>query len=73
MTPPMREEAVSVLLSRPIWHEALVAALEKGEMPIAPGLDSATDAAGGAAGREAGGASEGGAGQRGPGAAEGGD
>jgi putative heme-binding domain-containing protein len=35
LTPPLREEAVNVLLSRPIWQEPLVGALEKGEIPIA--------------------------------------
>jgi putative membrane-bound dehydrogenase-like protein len=34
LTPPLREEAVNVLLSRPIWHSALIGALEKGEIPI---------------------------------------
>jgi putative heme-binding domain-containing protein len=34
LTPPLREEAVTVLLSRPIWHEPLIAALEKGIIPI---------------------------------------
>jgi putative heme-binding domain-containing protein len=33
-TPPLREEAVNVLLSRPIWQEPLIGALEKGEIPI---------------------------------------
>jgi putative heme-binding domain-containing protein len=32
-SPPLRDEAVGILLSRPIWHEALVAAIEKGEIP----------------------------------------
>jgi putative membrane-bound dehydrogenase-like protein len=31
--PPLRDEAVGILISRPIWHEALVAAVEKGEIP----------------------------------------
>jgi putative heme-binding domain-containing protein len=35
LTPPLREEAVNVLLSRPIWQEPLIGALEKGEIPIA--------------------------------------
>jgi len=34
LTPPLRDEAMSVLLSRPIWHEPLIAALEKGDIPI---------------------------------------
>jgi putative heme-binding domain-containing protein len=34
LTPPLRDEAVTVLLSRPIWHEPLIAALEKGDIPI---------------------------------------
>src|SRR4029077_8616313 len=34
LTPPLRDEAVNVLLSRPIWHEPLIAALEKGDIPI---------------------------------------
>jgi putative heme-binding domain-containing protein len=34
LTPPLRDETVGILLSRPIWQEALVAALEKGD--IAP-------------------------------------
>jgi putative membrane-bound dehydrogenase-like protein len=34
LTPPLRDEAVTVLLSRPIWHEPLIAALEKGDVPI---------------------------------------
>jgi hypothetical protein len=34
-TPPLRDEAVTVLLSRPIWNEPLVAALETGDIPIA--------------------------------------
>lgn len=33
LSPPLRDEAVSILLSRPIWHEALVAALGKGQIP----------------------------------------
>jgi putative heme-binding domain-containing protein len=33
LAPPLRDDAVGILLSRPIWHEALVAALEKGEIP----------------------------------------
>jgi putative heme-binding domain-containing protein len=33
-TPPLRDEVVGILLSRPIWHEALVSALEKGEIPV---------------------------------------
>jgi putative membrane-bound dehydrogenase-like protein len=35
LTPPLREETVTVLLSRPIWQEPLIGALEKGEIPIA--------------------------------------
>lgn len=35
LTPPLREEAVNVLLSRPVWQEPLVAALEKGEIQLA--------------------------------------
>ena len=35
LTPPLRDEAVTVLLSRPIWNEPLVAALEKGVVPVA--------------------------------------
>jgi len=35
LTPPLREEVVNVLLSRPIWQEPLVAALEKGEVQVA--------------------------------------
>ena len=35
MTPPLREEVVNVLLSRPIWHEALISAMESGEVPVA--------------------------------------
>lgn len=35
MTPPLREEAVNVLLSRPIWHEALISSMEHGEVPLA--------------------------------------
>ncbi|MCI0362162.1 MAG: c-type cytochrome [Planctomycetaceae bacterium] len=34
-TPPLREESVNVLLSRPLWHEALIAALENGDIPPA--------------------------------------
>jgi putative membrane-bound dehydrogenase-like protein len=34
LTPPLRDEAVTILLSRPIWHEPLIAALESGEIPI---------------------------------------
>jgi putative heme-binding domain-containing protein len=34
LTPPLRDEAVTILLSRPIWHEPLIAALEKGDIPI---------------------------------------
>jgi putative heme-binding domain-containing protein len=34
LTPPLRDEAVTVLLSRPIWHEPLITALEKGDIPI---------------------------------------
>jgi putative membrane-bound dehydrogenase-like protein len=34
LTPPLREEAVNVLLSRPIWHEPLITALEKGDMLV---------------------------------------
>jgi putative membrane-bound dehydrogenase-like protein len=33
LAPPLRDDAVDILLSRPIWHEALVTALEKGEIP----------------------------------------
>ena len=33
LTPPLRDEAVGILLSRPIWHEALVSAIEKGQIP----------------------------------------
>jgi len=33
LAPPLRDDAVGILLSRPIWHEALVTALEKGEIP----------------------------------------
>jgi putative membrane-bound dehydrogenase-like protein len=33
LSPPLRDEAVGILLSRPIWHEALVGAIEKGEIP----------------------------------------
>ena len=47
LTPPLREEAVNMLLSRPIWHEPLVAALEKGDIPDFPSVDSAAVAAGG--------------------------
>jgi len=35
LTPPLREEAINVLLSRPIWQEPLVAALERGEIQLA--------------------------------------
>jgi putative heme-binding domain-containing protein len=35
LTPPLREEAVNLLLSRPIWHEALIGAMERGEVPVA--------------------------------------
>lgn len=35
LTPPLREEAVNVLLSRPVWHEALIGAMERGEVPVA--------------------------------------
>ncbi|MEX2174890.1 MAG: HEAT repeat domain-containing protein, partial [Pirellulaceae bacterium] len=35
MTPPLREESVALLLSRPVWHEPLVAALESGAIPLA--------------------------------------
>lgn len=35
LTPPTRDEAMTVLLSRPIWHAPLVAALEKGDIPVA--------------------------------------
>ncbi|HEY2413642.1 MAG TPA: PVC-type heme-binding CxxCH protein [Pirellulaceae bacterium] len=34
LTPPLRDEAVTILLSRPIWHEPLIAALETGDVPI---------------------------------------
>jgi putative membrane-bound dehydrogenase-like protein len=34
LTPPLREEAVNILLSRTVWHEALLGALEHGK--IAP-------------------------------------
>jgi putative heme-binding domain-containing protein len=34
LTPPLRDEAVTILLSRPIWHEPLIAALEAGDVPI---------------------------------------
>jgi len=34
LTPPLRDEAVSVLLSRPIWYEPLISALESGEILI---------------------------------------
>src|SRR4030095_14605565 len=34
LAPALREEGVTVLLSRPIWHEPLMAALEKGDIPI---------------------------------------
>ncbi len=34
LTPPLRDEAVTILLSRPIWHEPLIATLEKGDIPI---------------------------------------
>jgi putative membrane-bound dehydrogenase-like protein len=34
-TPPLRDEAVGILLSRAIWHEALVEALERGDIPPA--------------------------------------
>ncbi|MBW8883548.1 MAG: c-type cytochrome [Planctomycetia bacterium] len=34
LTPPLRDEAVTILLSRPIWHEPLIAALETGDIPI---------------------------------------
>jgi putative membrane-bound dehydrogenase-like protein len=34
LTPPLRDEVVTVLLSRPIWHEPLITALEKGDIPI---------------------------------------
>src|SRR5206468_1821968 len=34
LTPPLREETVNVLLSRPIWQEPLLTAIEKGEIPI---------------------------------------
>jgi putative membrane-bound dehydrogenase-like protein len=34
LTPPLREEVVNVLLSRPIWHDSLISALETGEVPI---------------------------------------
>lgn len=34
LTPPLREEAVNVLLSRPIWHEPLVRALEQGDVAV---------------------------------------
>lgn len=34
LTPPMRDEAVGVLLSRRFWDAPLVEALEKGEIPI---------------------------------------
>jgi putative membrane-bound dehydrogenase-like protein len=33
LAPPLRDDVVAILLSRPIWHGALVAALEKGEIP----------------------------------------
>jgi putative membrane-bound dehydrogenase-like protein len=32
-TPSLREEAVAILLSRPIWHAPLVEALESGQVP----------------------------------------
>jgi putative membrane-bound dehydrogenase-like protein len=34
LTPPLRDEAVTILLSRPLWHEPLIAALETGDIPI---------------------------------------
>jgi putative heme-binding domain-containing protein len=34
LTPPLREEAVNVLLSRTSWHGPLVAALEQGDIQI---------------------------------------
>jgi putative heme-binding domain-containing protein len=34
LTPPLRDQAITVLLSRPLWHEPLLAALEKGDVPI---------------------------------------
>jgi putative membrane-bound dehydrogenase-like protein len=35
LTPPLRDEAITILLSRPIWHEPLIAALERGDIPPA--------------------------------------
>lgn len=32
-TPGLREEAIAILLSRPLWHARLVEALERGEVP----------------------------------------
>ena len=34
LTPPLRDEAATILLSRPIWHEPLIAALEKGDILV---------------------------------------
>jgi putative heme-binding domain-containing protein len=34
LTPPLREEILNVLLSRPLWHESLVAALENGDILV---------------------------------------
>lgn len=34
LTPPIREEAFNVLLSRPLWHESLLSALEKGDILV---------------------------------------
>jgi putative heme-binding domain-containing protein len=35
LTPPIREEAVNILLIRPLWHEPLIAAMERGDLPVA--------------------------------------
>jgi len=35
LTPPLREETANVLLSRPLWHEPLIDALENGDIPLA--------------------------------------
>jgi putative heme-binding domain-containing protein len=32
-TPSLRDEAIAILLSRPLWHASLVQALESGEVP----------------------------------------
>jgi putative membrane-bound dehydrogenase-like protein len=35
LTPPLRDEAATILLSRPTWQAPLIAALEEGDIPVA--------------------------------------